>query len=60
MSVVEDAYISIKYVKKEDILFGTGDDKVPITALARRRFEDDNKLKLSDVRSVPKDELKSK
>ena len=60
VSVVEDAYISIKYVKKEDILFGTGDDKVPITALARRRFEDDNKLKLSDVKNIPKDELKSK
>jgi hypothetical protein len=49
ISVIEDAYISIKYVKKEDEFYGNADANVPVEALARRRFHDPH-LKLSDVR----------
>ena len=41
ISVIEDAYVSIKYIKKEDLFYGKGMNNVPIQDLARGRLGDE-------------------
>lgn len=53
ISVIEDAYITAKYAKSEDILLGKNiDDKVPLKPFLRSREKGDDyseMLKVSDV-----------